>query len=818
MRAARFLPLVALAAAAILSGSAGAASLQAPTGLHAFLLRADDPPTTVFSRTPSFAWDPVPGATGYEFQLSTSNTFSNGTNDSVSDNGIWYDTNSLTSPVVAPPLDLPWITGSPHSLYARVRATTPDGVTPWSADFGFDMQPDPLLPTPMSTDGLPGLLRWTPVEGADAYQIWFTDLPHNYIVTTRTNVLDEREFYSFHGSLAWIGTIHWRIRAVRSTELGKPANGFPVSSYSQWSPIYTSTNPAMTAGPLTLGKTISDVEEDGSANSSQPAHKLMPAFTWSGNQVTLPNGTSVTAELFRVELYADKGCQNLIYAGPIVGGLSWAPRPFGSMSLPDPSAFASARSSYPSEGAQGLSETYDGSTIGNVEDLGAASPTSAAPADAIPSGASQSVSAATDPATFAPAKGDAPLIGAPVDLWDSYWPSSGYYWTVMPVGTSGNGSSATVAAPGASKGSTLLPVSDSSSFVAGQTITIGTAPNSDTATVTSVGNGLLTLGSALNLGHAAGESIVVLGGSGGSYHDLVLPQDLCAMPGMLHQVGIWSEPTLTSPQAPFVSGLSSDGKLVAASSSTQFYGKPLVAWEPALRAEKYEIEWSQSDSPFVATGNLLTTQTAAVLPLSAGTWYYRIRGFDYNLPTGAQQMAWSPPQKLVLAKPQFKVVIGKVSPSSKPVFKVTTPKAKTAPKKSSTAAMVQVRGSGFSLSVPSAWHKLSFADGHLGYGATGTTATVEVMHEKPAPQGEAAGIVLVLQNSATVTQSNVTLPAGKAILLTAQPKTGQSHLLFYVVAASDGGSYVVGFSAKTSAAYTANSAFFSKMLTSFKLG
>ena len=29
---------------------------------------------------------------------------------------------TLTSPVAAPNLTLPWITGSPHALYARVRA------------------------------------------------------------------------------------------------------------------------------------------------------------------------------------------------------------------------------------------------------------------------------------------------------------------------------------------------------------------------------------------------------------------------------------------------------------------------------------------------------------------------------------------------------------------------------------------------------------------------------------------------------------------------------------------------------------------------
>ena len=44
-----------------------------------------------------------------------------------------------------------------------------------------------------------------------------------------------------------------------------------------------------------------------------------------------------------------------------------------------------------------------------------------------------------------------------------------------------------------------------------------------------------------------------------------------------------------------------------------------------------------------------------MLPLSSGTWWYRVRGIDYNLPTGVQQMGWSNPQKLVVAKPTFKV-------------------------------------------------------------------------------------------------------------------------------------------------------------------
>jgi hypothetical protein len=193
----RFLSLGLAAAASVLaiaSTASSAAAPVAPTNLHAFLLRADETGSVDFHRTPSFAWDPFPAAVSYQFQLSTSDTFR--------ENAIVYNTNSLTTPVAAPSLVLPWITGSPHSLYARVRATTNAGdVTPWT-DWGFDVVA-PAAPKPLTSD--PGLLRWTPVEGATGYQVWLVDVPQGgkvglRKVTVHTNVLDEREFYTFHQS------------------------------------------------------------------------------------------------------------------------------------------------------------------------------------------------------------------------------------------------------------------------------------------------------------------------------------------------------------------------------------------------------------------------------------------------------------------------------------------------------------------------------------------------------------------------------------------------------------------------------------------
>ena len=68
-----------------------------------------------------------------------------------------------------------------------VRAVTADGDTPWSANFGFDMVP-PAPPTPLQS--YPGMLRWTPVEGAAGYQVWLVDAhKKEQSVTPRRNRL-----------------------------------------------------------------------------------------------------------------------------------------------------------------------------------------------------------------------------------------------------------------------------------------------------------------------------------------------------------------------------------------------------------------------------------------------------------------------------------------------------------------------------------------------------------------------------------------------------------------------------------------------------
>jgi hypothetical protein len=206
-----------------------------------------------------------------------------------------------------------------------------------------------------------------------------------------------------------------------------------------------------------------------------------------------------------------------------------------------------------------------------------------------------------------------------------------------------------------------------SGFATGDTVLIGNSGNQESATIINVNGGNVGFASPLKFAHGAGEPIIRTGGNL-QYFDLELPQDVCGAP--YHRVarfGKNSEPSLTAAGELFASGLSPSGRLTAGRNSQAFYGYPLVAWTPALGAMAYEVQWSKTRYPFKPQPNpqnqgalgTMTTATSVVLPLAAGTWYYRVRGFDFNLPTGAQQMSWSDASKIVVAKPKFRVVGGK---------------------------------------------------------------------------------------------------------------------------------------------------------------
>ena len=279
-------------------------------------------------------------------------------------------------------------------------------------------------------------------------------------------------------------------------------------------------------------------------------------------------------------MFFDSDCINVVYKGALVGSPAYAPRITGPLQIPgDTKKLAAARIKNLSDGVEAKSFSGDGVKITSTE----AQPASSFTATLLP------------PATPGIFPGTLSGQGAPVDLWDTQWPSGRYYWTVVPV-----------------------------------QYYIEIAPDADPSAPPP-----------------ANPPIV--------YYDRDVPQDACAA-GRLASFGKVSEPVVTANGAPYASGLSTKGRLLSASSKRPvFASSPLIAWQPALGASAYEVQWSKNGYPWRPEGNLFTFSTSANLPLKAGSWYYRVRGIDLSLPNGSAQMSWSDRLPLVVAKPKFKV-------------------------------------------------------------------------------------------------------------------------------------------------------------------
>ena len=545
-----------LAFGALAPAADAAKPLGAPKGLKAFLLRVDERDSVhnrTFPRTPAFAWRAVSGAKRYEFELSTSKTFSEGA-------VVWSSETAkvdVPTPAISPGVSLPWITGNPYSLYARVRAIAANGKDGlWSAPFGFNMRwrdkPRPLDPQ------FPGLMRWTPIEGATMYEVWLFGARN--IFSTTSNVADQRELYTFHtdpsGLLRthpmWSNSAQWRIRAVRKL-YGDIPNGLPATTYGPWSDTFTNFNPPHTFGELAPLGTVSG--SVFSPPNAPQAHELTPAFLFSGNYRSWGNPWRVETqtELYRVYVSTDSECVNRVYTGALLGSPAYAPRHGHAIALPGTlDALSRARGEWPKYGTD-ESKMLDGTPVSSV-DSGSLGGSATAPK---------------------------------IDLWDTFWPEGGYYWTVVPV--------------------EIMFRRDSTTDL--------------------------------------------------EYRDIQLPEDVCRAGGAVRFGKIGKPVVLSDSKAPYISGLSPRGKLVGAKKGSQaFFGHPLVAWEPVYGAHEYEVQWSRTLNPWRPEGTPITTPaTSAVLPVTAGRWYYRVRGLNPSLPK-KPEMTWSKPVSLRVAKPRFRVV------------------------------------------------------------------------------------------------------------------------------------------------------------------
>ena len=553
--------LAAVILAMLAIAPAADAAVSAPSGLKPFLLRADEAPARTFPRTPSFAWRPVRGTKRYEFELATRRNFADGSR-------VWTGTAKI--PTVAVPISLPWMTGTPYALWARVRAVTARGVSNWTAPYGFNTRWT-AVPQQLASD--PGLMRWSTVEGATGYNVWL--LAPNKVVATKTNVADEREFWSFHQDPAATGVVRWRVRAVR-TRVGTSANGMPSVSYGPWSPVYVELNTPLAASPLAASTMASDL-----ASLAPTAFRLMPSLGFVGSL----SADGLARELYRVYVTTDRDCVNVVYRGSVVGSPAWAPRVTGPLTLPaNQEELLKARNGYiVSDGKQGKTFAVDNSAaLENESRAGAAATTGGTTGG---TGGTSGGGAGTEEQLE---KVESAALAPPlIDLWDNGWPENRYYWTVVGV--------------------------------------------------------------KMRSGVADANSI--------EYQDVELPQDACAA-GRVSTFGKVSEAVVTTSGGPYVTGLSPAGTLFSAARKRPIvYGNPLVAWRPALGADRYEVQWSRKAYPWAKTGTVETPATSTVLPLAkTGTWYYRVRGISLALPEGGRQMSWSKPVAVRVSGPRFRIV------------------------------------------------------------------------------------------------------------------------------------------------------------------
>jgi hypothetical protein len=405
------LALAALGGALVISAGAAGGSYAPPSGLRAFLLTPNEAPLPFYPRTPAFTWHPVAlhGGT-YDFQLATNRAFTS--------SGLLFDYAGLPIPAVSVNHQLPWMTGSPDALWARVRWVGPHGktYTQWSKPFGFNMRwldsdVPQQLPAPV------GLIRWAPIEGATRYEVLYTDLHPADSFQTTTNVADEREFFTLHQQFGWGATIHWRVRAIRyidDKDLLK--NGLPRATYGPWSPTFATVNPPQSLGTLAPTDTASDVwDQHGQAATP---HELTPGFAWTPSAPFVTSVPNFGSSLYRVYIFTDDHCVNQVFAGSIVGSPAFAPRTQGGpLALPQDTKALATWTGPPylvQAGAEGNALDATGKKV--------------APNELPGSQVGQTGNTSTSSDSSSSSGGD-----ARVDLWDSGWPSGRYYWTVVPV-------------------------------------------------------------------------------------------------------------------------------------------------------------------------------------------------------------------------------------------------------------------------------------------------------------------------------------------------------------------------------------------------
>jgi hypothetical protein len=584
--------------------SLAGASVGKVQNLHAFLLRKNDAKrkTNSFPRTPAFAWNHLEGARRYEFQLPTSTSFA--------DNGIVWAAKPR-APVAPVPITLPWVTGAKYSWFARVRALVNDEPGPWSKIYGFNVRP-PGAPRSLSSgvNPTPGMVRWTPVNGATAYEIvmlFDQSSGTTKRIRTATTAADLREYYAFHNTYPAGQPVFWRVRAIREVA-GKTKNKLPAVSFGPWSARFRTIEPTFNTGPPKSVGAISPSSKSDVFNAIQSGapgkgpHGLNPGFYFTGARG--PSGEAygecpllaslfgITCPLYHVYVFTDRTCANRVHVSDLVGSPAYVPRLTPPLDLPkNTDDLAEAPFVFLADGTEGFVFTAgdDPVTASRAEeplDPDAAEDGGSEDASEEQTGDEAEAQAQAQAQT---SPGSAPGAGGAVtlrrnNLWDLDWPSARYVWTVVPI----------------------VP--------------------------------FLT---------PAGDVY---------YKDVAFPEDMCAE-GKAISFGKTSEVVMTTESGvPFASGLSKSGKVVSGSGEVpEFFQRIVVAWKPAVAANKYEVQFSKKKKAWKTLKRKFTVGTQLQVKLAPGTWYCRVRGLDLSLP-GSPGLAWSDPVEVEMVAPTFTIV------------------------------------------------------------------------------------------------------------------------------------------------------------------
>ena len=426
----------------------------------------------------------------------------------------------------------------------------------------------------------PGLLRWTPVDGAVGYQVWLVDVPKT------VSVADERDGRArvLHlppgRVLARPGALEDPRRAPHPQQPRR--TGFPPSPTGPGAPSTPPSTRPSRSGPTKPVATVSDVVATGAARPLRRTGSPRPS-----SSAATSRSQARPTELYRVHVFTDKRCVNRVYSSSIVGSPAYAPRYSGPLALPRTPPRRSVGAGTVPAGRQGrrqLRRRRREDHGQRVARRGEADPRPAGRdrgrnADHADRAHSARRLDAARERHAAPATGGsrvvrrrradqahAATLGPPVGLWDTDWSNGGgYYWTVVPVRTiiPEHGLDRARPEPVAAIGGTILTVASIAGFTVGDAVMVGnTGIVRDPSRSRLSAANTITIAPALTVSHAPGETVVRTAASL-EYQDAELAQDACAA-GRVMRFGKESEPTLTAGGEAFASGLTPNGKLGSA--------------------------------------------------------------------------------------------------------------------------------------------------------------------------------------------------------------------------------------------------------------